>query len=254
MANIPVAIQLFSVRGEVQKDLAATLKNVAEIGYKGAEPWGYPGDELSWQGHTAQDIRKMYDDNGLKCCGIHLQTKALAENIDRTIEFNKILGNTFLVIAADKGRMSSVDGIKELAGILTRASEKLKGENMFAGYHAHGFDFAEVEGQTAWYRLFDQLPEDVIMQMDTGNCYNGGGDAIEALKKYPGRARSMHLKEYGQPEGGVIGDGKTDWNEVFRLADEGKTEWFVVEEGEKGGEGYEICTKSLEALKKMGRA
>ena len=32
MGKIPIALQLYSVRGEVQKDLAATLKSVAEIG------------------------------------------------------------------------------------------------------------------------------------------------------------------------------------------------------------------------------
>ena len=73
--TIPIGLQLFSVRGEVARDLPATLKAVADIGYQGAEPWGYGGEALAWQGHSAQDIRRLYDDHGLTCCGLHLSTR-----------------------------------------------------------------------------------------------------------------------------------------------------------------------------------
>ena len=57
MAKIPIGLQLFSGRGECAEDLPNTIAKVAELGYVAAEPWGYRGDELSWQGHSAQDIR-----------------------------------------------------------------------------------------------------------------------------------------------------------------------------------------------------
>src|ERR687893_414816 len=115
---IPIALQLYSVRGEVGKDVAAALKSVAEIGYQGAEPWGYDGSSLSWQDHDCHEIRRMYGDNNLTCCGIHLATVALqGDNLQRTVEFNRVLGNNFLIVAADKQRMSSRESIMELAGI-----------------------------------------------------------------------------------------------------------------------------------------
>ncbi len=124
MGGVPIGLRLFSVRGECKRDLAATLAAVADLGYVGAEPWGYGGESMEWQGHSAQDIRAMYDDNGLTCCGFHLATGALmGDNLARTVEFNQILGNSFLVIAADKPRMSSVDTIAELAGVLNGAAE-----------------------------------------------------------------------------------------------------------------------------------
>jgi sugar phosphate isomerase/epimerase len=255
MANIPIGLQLFSVRGECQQDLPATLEAAADVGYQAVEPWGYAGDSLEWMGCSAQEIRKILDDNGLKCCGIHLQTGALlGDNLSRTIEFNRVLGNRFLVIAADKDRMSSVETIMELAGILNEVAEKLKPEGMFTGYHAHGFDFEQVEGQTAWDRLFSNTREDVIMQMDIGNCAGGGGDPIAMLRKFPGRARSVHLKEYGGPPGSVIGEGEADWEEVFRLCEtEHNTEWYVVEEGGPDGLGFDVPRRSLEALRRMGK-
>jgi len=255
MGAIPIALQLFSVRGECQKDLPATLEAVAGLGYVGAEPWGYGGDALEWMGHSAADIRKMYDDNGLVCCGIHLQTRALlGDNLARTIEFNKILGNRFLIIAADSERMASVDSIKGLADLLNGVAETLAPEGMFTGYHAHGFDFKDIEGRTAWDRLFSQTRDEVIMQMDVGNCASGGGDPIAILRKFTNRARSVHLKDYGGEPGSVIGEGKADWDTIFELIDTVQnTEWFVVEEGGPDGLGFDVCRRSLEALRRMGK-
>lgn len=253
--TIPIGLQLFSVRGECEKDLPGTLKAVADCGYQGAEPWGYDGASLEWKGHPAAEIRRMYDDNGLTCCGIHLSTGALlGENLPRTIEFNKTLGNRFLIVAMDKQRMSSRAGILELAALLNDTAGKLQSEGLFTGYHAHGFDFAVVEGEIAWDTLFRNTHPEVIMQMDIGNCAGGGGDPIGTLRKFPHRARSVHLKDFGGPEDSVIGEGEADWPEVFRLCEtQQNTEWYVVEEGSRDGQGFDIPRRSREALRRMGK-
>jgi sugar phosphate isomerase/epimerase len=255
MGRIPIALQLYSVRGEVQKDLAATLAATADIGYVGAEPWGYGGDKVEWMGWSADELCGMFDDNGLTCCGFHISTDALlGDNLARTIELNQVLGNRFLIVAADKPRMSARNTIMELAGILNEVADKLKPHGMLTGYHAHPFDFETVDGEIAWDILFSNTREDVIMQMDIGNCAGGGGDPIGTLREFPKRARSVHLKDYGGPPGSVIGEGKADWKEVFRLCEDTQgTEWYVVEEGGPEGLGFEIPKRSLEALKAMGK-
>ena len=253
--SIPIGLQLYSVRGDTEKDLPKTLEAVADCGYAGAEPWGYNGQSLDWLGHHCSDIRRLYDSNGLICCGIHLTTDALsAENLSRTIEFNKTLGNRFLIVAMDKLRMETTAGIAELAKILNDASDKLRTEDMYTGYHAHGSDFAMVDGKIAWDTLFSSTNQEVIMQMDIGNCADGGGDPIGTLRKFPNRARSVHLKDFGGPVDSVIGEGKADWPEVFRLCEtEQNTEWYVVEEGSSDGFGFAIPRRSREALKRMGK-
>lgn len=255
MSKIPLALQLYSVRGEVAEDLAATLEAVADLGYQGAEPWGYTGESLEWQGYSCHDLRKLYDDAGLTCCGIHLTTGALlGDNLKRTLEFNRVLGNRFLIIAADKPRMSALETIDELARILNETAAKIREEGMFPGYHAHPFDFVRFHGRTAWDILFSNTVDEVIMQMDIGNCANGGGDPLAILKKFPGRARTLHLKEYGAPEGGVIGEGKADWDEIFRVCETSHPlEWYVVEEGGRDGLGFDVCKRSLNALRRKGK-
>jgi hypothetical protein len=36
------------------------------------------------------------------------------------------------------------------------------------------------------------------MQMDTGNALYGGADPVPFLERYPGRARTVHLKEHSK--------------------------------------------------------
>ncbi|MCK5804703.1 MAG: sugar phosphate isomerase/epimerase [Lentisphaeria bacterium] len=253
MTNPAVGLQLFSVRGECEKDLPATLKAVADIGYVGVEPYGYGGDTMVWQEHEAKDIRLMLDDLGLICCGIHLHTDALLGNkLARTIEFNQILGNRFLIVAADAPRMKTIDGIAELAGILDDTAAVLKSKDMFTGYHAHPFDAEIVEDIPAWFRLFAQVAPEVVMQMDVGNYFRGGGDPVAAMREFPNRARTVHVKDTNSPVNGAIGQGEAPVTEFLELCESlHGTEWYVVEECAPGGLGFEVVERAFAALAEL---
>lgn len=253
--KVPIGLQLYSVRGEVNKDLRATLESVARIGYVGVEPYGYSGEALEWMGWDPREMRKMLDDNGLACCGMHLRTEALlGDNLQRSIEINQILGNSFLIVAADQPRMSAVDRIMELADILNSTAETLKPLGLWTGYHAHPFDFVHFGDETAWEILFSNTTADVVMQMDNGNCANGDGDPHAIMRKFPGRARTLHLKDYGGAPGSVIGEGIADWDEFFEIAETLHDPlWYVVEEGGSDGMGFDVSARSLQALKRMGK-
>ena len=47
---IPIGFQLFTVRGEFERDVPGTLKALGQIGYKGVEFWGYGGAPNVLQG------------------------------------------------------------------------------------------------------------------------------------------------------------------------------------------------------------
>jgi sugar phosphate isomerase/epimerase len=253
MRSVPIGLQLYAVRAECEKDLPATLEAVAAVGYQGVEPWGYDGGAVAWKGRPAAELRRLLDASGLACCGMHVATGALVgDALRRTVELNKVLGNRYLIIAADSRRMASRAGIAELASILDRAAEAVRPEGMRVGYHAHGFDFAKIDGRTAWEILFSSTRPEVVMQLDNGNCASGGGDPIAMLRAFPGRARTVHVKEHGGPPGSVIGEGAADWAETFRLCEElHHTEWYVVEECNEDGTGFDVCRRSLAGLRRL---
>jgi sugar phosphate isomerase/epimerase len=224
---IPVGVQLYSVRRECEKDLPGTLSAIAEMGYDGVEFAGY-------YGYEASALKKLLDDNGLKCCGSHTGLDTLSEDaLMSTIEFNKILGNKYLVVPwlGEEMRGSEEKWI-ETAKLFTALSEKLKPHGMKVGYHNHDFEFKPIDGKVPWDIFFSNTSEDVIMQIDTGNMMGGGGDPVEYLKKYPNRATTIHLKAYSATnEKAILGEGDVNWAEIFELCETtGGTEWYIIEE------------------------
>jgi sugar phosphate isomerase/epimerase len=245
-----VGFQLYTVRGEFERDVPGTLKAIAGIGYKGVEFWGYGGTPNVYKEYSAAELRKMLDENGLKCCGIHLELKALAkENLQRTIDNNQVLGNEYLNVAAAKEKMGSEEAIAELAQILNDTAEKCRPHKMSVGYHAHPFDFVKIGGRFAWDILFSQTRPEVTMQMDVGNCLGGDGDPIASLKKFPGRTPTMHIKEYQEKT-----FDSDFYKEIFRLA-EGpcRTKWYIVEMGSRDGTGFDVPREALQKLRRLGK-
>jgi sugar phosphate isomerase/epimerase len=244
--KIPVGLQLYSVREQCKTDLPGTLAAVAKMGYPGVEFAGY-------HGRSAKELRKMLDDNGFVACGTHTPYESvLGDKLKETVEFNHIIGNKFLIVPwmdEAKTKQEWLDRAKLFNGI----ADQVKGDGMWVGYHAHQHDFKQIEGVSAWDLFFGNTKAEVIMQLDTSNCCEGGADPVAVLKKYPGRARSIHIKAHGGGPDSVIGEDKIDWKGVFAFCEgKGKTQWYVVEH-ESSKDPLDAVRRSFEALKKMGK-
>jgi sugar phosphate isomerase/epimerase len=246
--KIPIGLQLYSVRHECTKDLPPVLEAVGKMGYKGVEYAGY-------YNRKAEELRKLMDANGLVCCGTHTAMATVEQaNLKATIEFNKIIGNKYLIVPSmPKARASSKQAWLDTAKYFNDLADQLKAENMLTGYHAHGGDFKPIEGAVPWDLFFGNTKPEVIMQLDTGNCIQGGADPIAVLKKYPGRAKTIHLKESGGPKEAVIGGGTVNWKAVFAECESGGTQWYIVEHERGGPDPIGDVKKCLEALKGMGK-
>lgn len=247
--KIPIALQVYSVRELAAKDLAGVLKAVGQMGYEGVEFAGY-------YGHEAKAIRKMLDDSGLKCCGTHIGLETLlGDQFARTVEFNKVLGNPFLIVSwMPESRFATVEVAKKTAALFNELAEKAKPHGMRVGYHAHGGDFKKVGDQTAWELFFSNTVPEVVMQMDIGNCLGAGGDPYAILRKFPGRSATIHLKEHGGKRGAPVGEGEVRWKEVFEICETiGGTEWYIVEQEAYAVPPLESVRICLQNLRKMGK-
>jgi len=254
MARVRIGLQLYSVRDDCAKDLPGTLKAVAKMGYEGVEFAGY-------YNYPAKELRKMLDDLGLVCCGSHLGfATLLGDELPKTVEFNRILGNRFLICPGlPEERRNSRAAWLGTAHIFDGVAARLEGEGMLTGYHNHWIEFGPMDGELPWDTFFGNTRSDVVMQMDTGNAMNGGADPVPFLERYPGRAITVHLKEYlkGHSLGydaAIIGEGETRWNDVFRVCETiGKTEWYIVEQENYAKPPLECVDLCLKALIKMGK-
>jgi sugar phosphate isomerase/epimerase len=242
---VPVGVQLYSLRDQCKTDLPGMLKVVSQIGYKGVEFAGY-------HGRSAKELRTMLDDNGLVACGTHTPYETVLEGkLKETVEFNRTIGNKFLIVPSMSGKTKQEWLAK--ATLFNEISEKLRPEGMFVGYHAHQHDFEKLEGESIWDIFFGNTKPQVIMQLDTSNCRDGGADPVAVLQKYPGRARSIHVKANGGGPEAVIGEDKIDWPMVFTFCEsKGGTQWYVLEH-ETSKDPVDAVKRSFEALKQMGK-
>ena len=247
--KVPIALQLYSVRRDCQEDLARVLAAVAKMGYDGVEFAGY-------YDRPAGELRKMLDDVGLKAAGTHIALATLeGDALKETVEFNRILGNPFLVVPGlPKERTASASAWAETARLLDEIAEKVAGEGMWVGSHNHAAEFADFDGQRAWDILFGST-ERVVMQMDTGNALHAGVEPLAFMRKYPGRQQSVHLKEHSSADGWVhVGDGDVGWAGVFEFCESaGDTRWYVVEFENEAYPALESVEKCLRFLRGMGK-
>lgn len=249
MGRIPIALQLYSVREDCAKDLPGTLEAVAKMGYEGVEFAGYYG----WK---AEDLKKLLDNLGLKVAGTHIGLNTLlGDEYERTVEFNRILGNRYLVVPGlPPERRSSKEAWIETAKLMDEMAAKLKEEGMKLGYHNHAVEFQPIDGEIPW-DIFFTTAKEVFMQLDIGNAMHGGADPIPYLRKYPGRSLTIHLKEYSSTNPkALIGEGEVNWKEVFELCETvGGTEWYIVEQESYAYPPLECVERCLKNLKAMGR-
>ena len=84
---------------------------------------------------------------------------------------------------------------------------------------------------------------------------HGGGDAVVFLKKYPGRAASIHAKPFSKKQGNALmGDDELPWKEIFSICETtGGTEWYIVEYESNAYPPLVSVEKSLAVLRKWGK-
>jgi sugar phosphate isomerase/epimerase len=199
----------------------------------------------------------MLDDLKLKVAGSHLGLKALiGDELDRTVEFERTLGNRNLIVPGlPKEMTASRAAWRQAAATFNEVAAGLRPHAMRTGYHNHLVEFKSLEGEEPWDTFFSNASPDVIMQVDVGNALAGGGDPIPCISRYPGRARTVHLKEHSRTnDRAIISEGDVRWDELFRLCESvGGTEWYIVEQESYAYPPLTCVAKCLEALKKMGK-
>lgn len=251
MAKIPVALQLYSVRDDASKDLIGTIRKVAEFGYDGVEFAGY-------HGNSAEDIKAVLDETGLKPYGAHVGLGEFTdEKFDATVAFHKTVGINWLIVPwIPTEKHNTIEATEATAAEFTVLVEKLKAHGLRTGFHAHAGDMHKLpDGRTAWDVLAANTPADFILQYDTCNGKMGGADPVQPIRDWPGRNQSLHLKEYTPKNDAVLGEGEIPWAEVIEAAENGGgVEVYVIEhESEMELPPIEAVAKARENLRKFGR-
>ena len=238
--HVPVGLELYSVRGDMEKDLPGTVRSVAKLGYQCVE---FYSPYYDWTPAYAKDIRKELDDLGIRCYSTHNDSKALEpDGIQKAMELNQIIGSKYIVMAS-AGEITTVDGWKKVADVLNKAAETTKARNMGVGYHNHDLEWKPIDGQKPIEILAANTDKSVVLQLDVGTCLESGNDPVAWIEKNPGRIRSIHCKEWSKAKGykAVFGEGSAPWKKIFAAAEKtGGIEFYLIEQ--EGSEYSEMET------------
>jgi sugar phosphate isomerase/epimerase len=251
--NLPIGLELYSVRNELQKDPTGTVTAVAKMGYQVVE---YFSPYFSWTIDQAKETRKLLDDLGIKCNSTHNGMNAFTgDGLQKAIDLNSTLGVKYVVLAS-AGRVNGLDGWRQLGDKLSQAMETLRKSNLRAGYHNHQAEFTPVEGKRPIEVLAASTPKDFMLQLDVGTCVEMGSDPVAWIKQNPGRINSLHLKDWAPgPDKGykvLFGEGDSPWKQIFDAAESvGGTEYYLIEQEGSRFPALETAERCLASYKKM---
>lgn len=243
---LPVALQLYTLRKETEKDFMGTLEKVAEIGYKGVEFAGF-GDIPPAQ------MKECLDRLGLKAVGSHTPVDLLKNNIDKVFEYNNIIGNSYIICPYNEYK--SKKDFLEAAKLYNEIGRKCKEKGFIFCYHNHDHEFQVFDGEYGLDIIFKNTdPEFVKTEIDTCFVKVAGLDPASYIRKYSGRSPLLHLKDVS--ENGIkgtteVGNGVLDIEGIINAAKEAGVKWLIVEQEEFDRPPIQSAKISFEYLEKI---
>jgi sugar phosphate isomerase/epimerase len=263
-------LQLYSIRDDMKADPPGSLTKLAEMGYTWLEHASY-ADRLFY-GYSPSEFRKIIDDRGLKMVSGHVEfvssdwDRSANDFSDRwkyTVEDAATLGQQYVVTPwLEDSIRATYDEFRYFMDVYNKCGELCKKWGMKFGYHNHDFEFSQkFDGRSLFDIMMESIdPELVVVQLDTGNLFNGGAVAADVVKRYPGRFGNVHVKdvipasEAGRFESTIIGEGIADVRNVLdQIKKTGGAQVVIIEqESYQGKTPLECAQANLGILKEWG--
>jgi len=272
MKKFKVALQLYSVRDFMEKDMDATLKAVADMGYEYVEFAGYFDK-------TAEEVRAMLDKYGLTAISVHQSYFPILEDPEYWTKYLTTLGVKFCAMPwMDVKKHKGTDEFENTVAEFKKVGKILKDAGIQFLYHNHDFEFETVDGKYKLDWLYESVPADLLeTQIDTCWVRYAGEDPAAYVRKYTGRTQIVHLKDFTckafnagaayalidkdgkemkkatREENGFcfqpLGMGIQDFKSILEAAEDAGADYVVVEQDQSIGrtslEAVEISRKFL---------
>ena len=271
MRTIPVALQLYTVRDMMQKDVPETLRAVKAIGYDYVEPAGLFG-------MSADAFRKALDDAGLTAVCAHVPLAEMSADTEKFISVYKTIGCKYVAVPyLPEEQRYGTPAFEATLAEIARIADMCLTAGMPLLYHNHDFEFTKMpDGRYVLDYMYDTIPA-LATELDLCWVRVGGEDPAEYVRKYAHRAPVVHLKDYvgvkgeaspyallGQAEADgekeqpafafrPFGHGCQDAESIVLAGIESGARWFVVEQDlSLERPPLEAARMSIDTLREMG--
>lgn len=219
-----ISLQLWSVQDACQENFEEVLTKVKEYGYDGVEFAGY-------YGRSAEEIKKTLAELSLKGSGAHISFESLRDDFEKTINFEKEIGNQAVIVpymGAD-----SLEEWTEKNLALKEIAKKVNSEGLVLGYHNHAHEIMDIPDVNILEKMVEMIP-DIQLEVDTYWLSYAGVDVLAWLKKYQKNIKWLHLKDMlvtgEEKESTEIGQGILPIESYLNWAKNANLEWVVIEQ------------------------
>ncbi|MCD2423770.1 sugar phosphate isomerase/epimerase [Niabella pedocola] len=237
-----MAMQLFSVREAVAKNLEGTLEKLVGIGYNELEIYGYDG---SFFGKTRAEFSSILKNTGVKVVSSHhltgFQVKSkgtLKNGWEQAVEDLHAIGARYMACAYLFPEERTPEIYAALPDLLNKSGEKAAAAGMGFAYHNHDFEFEKYNNTLVYDHLITNTnPKLVNMELDLYWISKAGQDPVAYFNKYPGRFPLWHVKDMEAGTGAIteVGHGTIDFDRIFAARKTaGLKKWFVEQDTSKG--------------------
>jgi len=248
MPQLPIALQLYSLRAETRSDFAGTLRRVAAMGYDAVElpATGNP---------AAAELAALLDDLGLSVAALHARLQDLEQNLDAVIARAQQLSCGYIVcpklpLGPDRYRAA---GQQAAARRFNRIGAACVAQGVQFCYHNHTWEFRQFGGTTALEILLAQTdPAHVQIELDVYWAQAAGHDPVALVRQLAGRVPLLHLKDMRgrfRRSFTELGRGRIDIPALVAAAEQSGTAWLIVEQDRFTRPPLESVRLSLEYLR-----
>ena len=236
-----VGLQLYTLRDLMAKDPVGTLKNVADIGYKEVESFGY-GDGKFF-GKTPKEYATLLSDLGLSGPSGHYTTGkttpdakgTLTNGWQQAVDDAAAIGQKYMVCAyLFPDERKTLDDYKQFVDLFNKSAEVCKKAGIQFCYHNHDFEFKPIDGQVPYDVLTSGTDKDMVqLELDLYWATFADQDPVALFDKHPGRFPLWHVKDMEKtPERAFapVGTGSIDFQRIFDAKDKAGMKHYFVEQ------------------------
>jgi sugar phosphate isomerase/epimerase len=221
---LPIGLQVYTVRHEMEKDFDGTLTKIAEMGYEGVEVGGI----------LPSHAKKLMADLGLKIAGKHALYDELRTDLQKHIDHTLELGVPTLLCAWSMA--TPEHGWEHITETLEKVAQDVKRQGLKFAYHHHDHELKQHVGSlTVLDYMADNAPS-MDFEMDVAWLHLGGVDPSQYLEKYAQRTILVHIKDVKQLAKGYdfaeLGQGDVDLAKALTAAGKTATTWLLAEQDE----------------------
>jgi sugar phosphate isomerase/epimerase len=239
-----LALQLYTIRDAMEKDVVLALTQVAKAGYTKIELANYAGGKF--YGFTPAEFKKIVSDLGLNPFSSHTQVEAQGitlENAKKMAEDHAALGVEYCVQpwVVEEAR-TTIASYKKMVADWNKVGKIMKEHGMQFAYHNHNFEFDTIEGKVPYFDVYmPELDPDLVkMEIDLYWTIKAGHNPVDIFKKYPGRFPLFHMKDAYTKEApffvpksvdfAPVGAGITDFKSILAARDIAGNKHLIVEQ------------------------